>query len=221
VEIGQRKVHAVPTVTAREAERLRQAAGLAASLTQEAAIEAAKVNVPPTVSKPLGEAAALSGAVSTALGPPSKPAASPSVSEDVVRDKARLNARLEKFRARNDRDEGKAIEGTGFLKVPYFAWVGGFLLIVLIGFVALRTFLAIAANSNPIVGGVLGGVRVAGALAGKGLTAVVHAGEQFKAAVKKADRALSPDEVIAMFRAEQNNAQDLDVKQVVGQVTKK
>lgn len=221
VELGQRQVEALPVMTPKETERLRQAAALAVEKAAVASIEAAKVDAPPEVSAPLLEALELSSAVATSLGPPLKPALSPEVAAAVLRDLARLNNRIDKFAIRNDRWAGYDIEGSGRLQVPYFVWAGGSVLLFVAIFVAARMGLSLLANANPVVAGVFGGARVAGSLAAKMASNVIKGGDKFKAAVRDANRALSPEEIIELFRAEQEKAQDHDVKVVIDTVTKK
>ena len=122
VEFGQDKVKAFPRHPAAQLEAERQAAALAADRAREA--EDLADGTP--AAKPAGEAAELSEAVSRSLGPPSDPWKKEAEKLVVRLDSltAKYNRLLDRFKEQNDENAGKKIEGTGFLQVPYFLWLG-------------------------------------------------------------------------------------------------
>jgi hypothetical protein len=218
VEFGQREVQPVPEETAKELERRRQAAEFTARKLDQVVEAAKKDHAGFEVVLPAEQARSTARALTISLGPPLRPAKD-SNAEEVVRDVAKLGVRLEKFKEEQARWVGHKIENSGRVKVGYFTWVGGILLLVAVGFVGLRIALKVAANANPVVAGAAGVVKVAGALAGRGLQQIVKAGESWKNKIKQSKSALSPEEVIGMWRTEMEKSQDAEVRSVIEKVT--
>ena len=187
VELGQDKVEKMPIAKPAEREVQRQVAQRAAVKADETLRAAIMEDASGVVVKPAAETAVLTDSVSRSLGPPSKPADPDVASERLARkldaSVAALNRRIEEFRDDNDKNAGHKIEGTGFLQVPYFVWLGGaFVLIVVCVVIAglAWTALKIYGISNPPVALGLKAVQTGGSLAAKAVGQLVHGGERFK-----------------------------------------
>jgi hypothetical protein len=220
VEFFQDKVHKFPQPTAKQEELQREAAALAKQKTQETVDEALKENASPYVLSPAREAEKLADAVSTSLGPPVSP------STDSGKAAARLNSAVGKhdqkvaaFAEDNDKNAGKKIEGTGLLQIPYFVWVGGVVLFVVVGWhlakLVIEGLQAYPPTAVPATVAI-GGLHVAEDVAGKALKQVVAGGQAFKTwitnEIKDADL---KDKVLGAFTANHQTAQDEDVQTLV------
>ncbi len=216
VELLQDKVQAFPEQRAGEAELQRQAAQRAAELATKTASEARSEGT--NVVRLADETAVLAEAVSDSLGPPLKRSSSTATNLALALEHAiaRLNERIAEFKDDNNTNAGKKIEGTGLVQVSYFAWVGGFLAMLFLGYLALKVVTILGSVANP---GVALGVNVAN-LGARGLakafSQVLKGGQSFKKAIeeKLEDPALKA-KVLEIFRAAQNEAQDDDVKAVI------
>lgn len=233
VELGQKKVQAFPEPKQKEEEVQKQAANLAAVRAQDTLVAAVSNNAPAAVVEPAHDTAILTRAVSTVIGPPAEPYVGP-VSNLVAKTDATVakqNVRVENFAKRNDSLEGKKIEDTGVVKVPYVMWLGGAiggLLLLYVIFRAAMVALKAYGMTNPAVGagvGIAGAVghsalSFAGTLLHRGFEQVVAGGESFKEKVTKEFEPALAQKVLTMFQNEQVKAQDNDVKNTVANLTK-
>jgi hypothetical protein len=218
VELLQDKVRAFPEQRASEVELQRQAAAKAANLASCTALLARLTKADSNVVASAEDTAILSGAVSQSLGPPLRVShdTATNLALDLQHAIARLNERIAEFKDDNNTNTGKKIEGTGLVQVSYFAWVGGFLALLFLGYLALKVVTILGSAANP---GVALGVNVAN-LGARGLakafSQVLKGGQSFKKAIeeKLEDPALKA-KVLEIFRAAQNEAQDDDVKAVI------
>lgn len=219
VEIGQDKVAPFPRPNSSEEEVKRQAAARAA----EKAREAEKVAQGTPAETPAHDAAVISEALGRNVGPPKNPF--DGTPNDLVKalDKqtAKYDSRLREFAHDNDVNQGKKIEGTGWLSVPYFIWIGGFALIVAAGYAALKLALGLAGAANPGVSLGLNAVGMGGRLLSKAFSQVVRGGQLFK---KSLDDELDDPElkqkVLDLFAKAQDHAQDEPVRDAVKKLTK-
>lgn len=191
VELGQDKVKVFPEAKTKEKEIQRQAADRAAKLATETVKQGLAEGVSDKVLKPASETATLTRSVSVSLGPPSSPA-SPQLTSDELATRldsavAALNLRLDEFKKENNENAGKKIEGTGFLQIPYFVYLGLFLVFGFIAFVVITiAWAALKAYSlaNPPLAVGLNAVQ----LGGKGLanlaSQLVRGGETFKNSIQ-------------------------------------
>lgn len=218
VEFGQDKVQKFPESNAKRKEAERQAVALAAQKAREAERIAAEDQSAAEV--PAGEAAELSEAVGRSLGPPSKPWSGEVAALTAKVDKltADYNSLLEKFRKQNDENVGKKIEDTGFLKIPYFAWVGGAALVVFVLLTLAKVFLSTLSMANP---GVAVGLNVA-KMGAKGLSnafsEVIKGGEAFKKRITKDQ--YSKDEILELFKQSHQIEHSADTQRVIQGLTK-
>lgn len=162
VEIFQKKVKAFPEPSARMVEVQKQAALKAKVAAQATFEDSIAENSSPVLRADARDAAVLTDAVSTSLGPPKKDAVG--TSDEVARELraqiATLQAKIDAFQSQNEKVEGKKIEGTGFLQIPYFVYLAVILFVLVIGWHLLHTVvkgLQFAGVANPAVG-IAGGV---------------------------------------------------------------
>jgi len=216
VEFGQDKVKAFPVLKASDKEVQRQAAQRAAVKTEETLRAAIKTDAAPEVVKPAAEASVLSDSVASSLGPPLSPAAADLPSEKLAakldKSVAKFNERVEDFKESNNENAGKKIEGTGFLQVPYFVYLGGVLALIFIGFILLKVAKAAASTYlNAQTGGAFG-------LGQKALRQVVSGGNLFKKWLEEEVPELTAEvrsKVETLFHDAQHHEQDEDVKLLV------
>jgi len=138
---------------------------------------------------------------------------------------AKYAARVADYKADIEPLEGKKVEGTGWLQIPYFLWIGLLVGGVWIAFHAAKAATAIAGVANPAVGlasGALSGLgNLTGSAVGKMFRQVVAGGESFRAAVAKLDiDAKLKATLDEMFVTHHKVAQDETTKKLVDNLTK-
>lgn len=222
VEFFQDKVKAFPEAKAGEREIQRQTAFRAEEKAKETLSAALATDADATVVKPATETVDLTDAVSTSLGPPSSPARESKSSEALAADLreavAALNKRVESFKADNNENAGKKIEGTGFFQIGYFSmW-----LLIFGGLVIVWFGLKVYGMVNPVVGlGVNTVGRVGSTILRRGLSEIAEGGEAFKAYVEShTQAALTKDEIKDLFLRAQKENQSRDVQEIVAKLTK-
>jgi hypothetical protein len=225
VEFGQDKVKAFPVAKASETETQRQAAQRAAVKADETFRAALAERASAQVVKPAAETAVLTDSVSTSLGPPLSPAStnlpSTKLAEKLDTATARLNGRIEDFKADNNENAGKKIEGTGFIQMGYFSYLAIFGVFLVLAWVGFRIFMTMLKISNPAIGAglnVVGGIG--GALASKATSQMFQGGERFKAWLKDmkgVDDNLKA-QIEELFHDAHKTEQDSDVKALVNKL---
>lgn len=224
VEFLQKKVQAVPTLTAADKEVQKETAELAARKADETVKAAIQEDVPETVLKPAEDTRLLTLSMSQSLGPPLNPWKEEAqlLAAKLDHVEARLNTRFDKFAEKQQEQVGKKIEGSGAFSVPWIVYVCGVAVFCVIAFIVLKVFLTMASISNP---GVAFGTRVASIGASgvaKGFSQLVAGGEAFKADVKKLAEGgdATAKTILELFRKHQTSAQDQDIQQAVAHLTK-
>jgi hypothetical protein len=229
VELFQDKVATVPEPKPRELEVQRQAAQRAHEKAREALDAAFDTQAAPQVVVPVQEVEKLTEAVSVSLGPPLKPAPTnvPSavLATELRTAVAKLNQRMDDFKADNNENAGKKIEGTGLFQVPYFVWLGGFLLFAFIGVIVLGvlwSFVKMFAMTNPPTQLGVSAVQLGTGFVKRALSEVAKGGEEFKKRLSKtvSDPALQ-GQIKDLFREEQLKAQSRDTQDLLGKMTEK
>lgn len=230
VELGQDRVRAFPVAKASEIETQRQAAQRAATKSREVVIAAVDENSSPSVVEPAKEVNVLAESISRSLGPPLRSApvnqTSLDLSSRLDTTLAKLNQRLDSFKEDNDKNEGKKIEGTGFLQIPYFVWLGGVGLLCFIGFIVLGvlwTFVKVYALSNPPIALGLNAVATGGKVAAKAVSQLVAGGEKFKGWLKSEVPEMSDSlraKVEDLFHSAHKENQDDTVRQAIDELRK-
>lgn len=225
VEFGQSKVKPVPEKTQKNDEQDRQAAQYVDKKVEQSYIAAIRENSSTNVMNPLFDAHIVAPALSLSLGPPMTewPMTAPATNlvKDLHRNVATLNKNLETYREKTEPLVGKKIEGTGFFQIGYFSYV---LILIVIGFIlyeGIKIAINIAGNANPVIGlGTAIAGKISGATAGKALSEVVQAGEDFKDKIVKeiTDPALQT-KILSLFSSAHAEAQSADVKAVVKTIT--
>lgn len=229
VELFQDKVKKFPVAKQSDKEIQRQTALRAKEKAKETYGAALSTDAAPSVVAPAEETVILSDAVSESLGPPVKPASIDKPSADLARELgtsiAKLNQRLDDFKNDNDENAGKKIEGTGLFQIPYFIWLGGFIVFGLIGFVILSVlwaFVKMAAMSNPPVQLGVSAAQLGANFLKKSVSELTKGGEEFK---NKLSGVISDPETLEavkeLFRSEHERAQSGDVQALVKTLTKK
>lgn len=221
VEFFQDKVHKFPQATAKQDELQREAAALAKQKTAETVDAALKENASPYVVSPAREAEKLTDAVSTSLGPPVTPNTNTvQVANGLNHAVAKYNNSVVDFARENDKNADKKIEGTGAIQVPYFIYLGGFVVVVIVLWHLGKTALTVAGAAYPPAAipatVALGGMHIAQDLAAKALKQVVAGGQDFKTWIKNEipDAALK-QRILGAFQANHQTAQDEDVQTLV------
>ncbi len=157
VEFFQKKVQPLPTVTDAAVNRQRQAADYIARSE---------------------ETNRLAKSLSASLGAPLKPwyGSADELAYRMDHDRAVLQVKVEKFAKRDDSLAGKKIEGTGFIRMPYFVFLGCVVGLLALIWVGVRIYGLV----NPIVGtasGVIG--SVSSSVLAQGFSELVSGGSQF------------------------------------------
>lgn len=224
VEFFQDKVEKYPEPSPALREQMRQAVYRAHEKATEVVQVAVKEQASTNIVTPAKEVEKLTEAVSFSLGPPENPPMIGMVSEEIAykleKSVARLNTKIENFKADNNENIGKKIEGTGIVQIPYIWYIGGILAAVFLLFVVGKIALTVMAAANPAATIGLGVVNAAQSVVTKGFSQLIKGGENFKNWVNKeiSDPALK-DQVLAAFRATHQQAQDFDVQSTVRAVT--
>jgi len=215
VEFFQKKVKPVPEVTASAKDTERQAAARAALKAQETYINAIKEGSSSAVVLPAQETVVLTEAVTDSLGPPTKPwdGSTLALAEKVDKNLAKINEKLDDYRASVQPLEGKKIENTGLFSIGYFTMWGVILLVLFLGWTALKIY----GIMNPVVGmGVNTAGRVASGVLHTGFRQMVAGGEKFKQWVGQHEAdTLTKEEVLELFTSAQKEKQSEDVQNVV------
>jgi len=179
VEFFQKKVKAVPEQSEKQKETQRQAADYVATKTDEAKTAAVATKADPTVITPIAESHIVAEALSLSLGPPSDPWKDEAerLALKLKSQEAAFNAKLESYRTATDKLEGKKIENTGLIRIPYFAYIGGIVLILFL----LWTGLKVYGSINPVVGlGVNSVGRISSSVLQRAVGEIITGGEAFK-----------------------------------------
>ncbi len=222
VEFFQSKVHKFPTPSAKQIELQREVAERAKEKARETLVAATQENASTNVVNPAQEAAELTDAASQAVGAPSgRPSAGTTELADSLRSSlAKHDAKVETFAKANDKEAGKKVEGTGLISIPYFVYLGAFVVVAVIGWHLAHTALTVAGTVYPPAAipatVALGGMNIASELAGKALKQVVAGGQSFKTWIDNEipDAALKA-KIISAFTANHQTAQDEDVQTLV------
>lgn len=222
VELGQDKVQRVPTPKPSEREVQRQAAKRAAEAAKHVLETAIKEDMAPVI-EPARDATVLTKSVSDSLGPPLR-SASPNetaaaLAARLERTVAKLNERLEAFREDNDKNAGKKIEGTGWLSVPYFVWLGGAFILFGGAYMILKTIVSVAAAGNPAVGLGLSAVQLGGRGAAALASQVLKGGQLFREKLSQEEPAIR-ERVEKLFVSSQKEAQSPEIQAAVRQLLK-
>lgn len=223
VELLQKKVQAVPDKNSAQRELERQVVQRIEEKTEQALEAAVYTGAAPSVADPIEDANTAAEALGRSVGPPKS--ASTDVTLELARKMdvavAKLNEKLDDYRADNRELEGKKIEGTGLLQVPYFVWLGGVLVFGFFALIALKVVAALAGAANPMVGAGLGAVKIGAGAVGKALTGVVKGGEKFKDNLSKMSDLPNDvrDKVLDLFRAAHAEKQDEDTKDLIWKLT--
>ena len=223
VEFFQKKIRPVPEKVEKAKERERQAAEYVDSQLQTAKDQAVTMGLTNGLFTSITNAKTVSGPLSVSLGPPESKWTGPPqrLGDDLLLEVAKLNRRLDIYTQSNQKIEGKKVEGTGLVNVPYFVYiviVGGLVFLAIIG---IKIALGVLSATNPAIG--LGANVVKGLgskVIAKGFSQIVKGGEEF---LKRAEEEISdPDlyeKVKQMFLDEQQKAQDQHIKDAIKQLT--
>jgi hypothetical protein len=220
VELFQRKVKAVPELTADEKETQRKAADYVAQKTEETKINAIATGASTNVILPATDANTVAGALSQSLGPPESPwkKDAPKLAGQLAEEQSDFNRRLDYYRQHVDKDEGKKIEGTGLVRVGYFTmWA------IILGVVLLIWFgLKIYGTINPVVGlGVNTFGRVSSSVLRRGFAEVSEAGESFKRYLEESDLDDKAIQAVKdLFSRAHRESQSRDVQDIIREITK-
>jgi hypothetical protein len=223
VEFDQAKVQKFPEQSPSLRELEREAIYQSHEKATETVVAALKEQVTTNVLAPAKDTMKLTQSALVAAGPPDK---IPTVTADVLADKVTTevgdyNKKVDKFAARDDKYAGKKIEGTGLIQVPYFLWIGGILVVLVIIYFVGKTVLTGAAVANPSAAVGLNVVNAAQSVLASGFSQVVKGGEDFKAWVTKevTDSGLQT-KILNAFQTTQMKAQDQTVQNTIAAMTK-
>jgi hypothetical protein len=229
VELFQDKVRTVPEMKQSDKEIQRQVAQRAEEKARETYDASVATGSDASVVLPAAETVLLTDAVSESVGPPVHPASKNDTSAELIAELrtsiANLTRRMDDFKQDNNENAGKKIEGTGLLQIPYFVWLGGFLVFAFVGFIVLTvlwSFVKMAAVANPPVQLGVSAAQLSANFLKRSLAEVLKGGEEFKSRVVQAvdDPALQA-RIRELFREEHMKAQSGDVQDLVKQLTRK
>jgi len=221
VEFFQHKVKPVPGPAPQQVETQKQAAAFVAGKTAEAKDEIFRESLTNWgLILPVEDAAAAAEALHVSLGPPASPWGGTSANLAVKLDKQAnaLDKAIDKARDKEAPDAGKKIEGTGWIQMSYFTYVGCLLGLGALVYGAFKIYGSI----NPVVG--LGGNiagRIGSGLLQRGFTEVLEGGEKFKDMI--ANSKLAEDvknDVTGMFTTAHQTMQSRDTQTIVATLTK-
>ena len=222
VELFQSKVQRFPELTNSQKELQKEVAQRAKEKAAETLLAATAENTSTNVISPAHEAAVLTDAVAESVGAPAKrpSESSQALADELRKSVAKLDRKIDAFQKENDKVAGKKIEDTGLIKVPYFMWAGGILVVIFVFWHLAKTALTVASAGNPgaLVG--VGAMNVAGSVVSRGFQQLVHGGEGFLTWVKNEipDSALQ-QKIMDAFITRHKVAQDSDIKQLVKHLT--
>lgn len=221
VEFFQKKVEAVPTKSAKQLEKEKQAAQYVNVKVNEARDAALQDGASTNVITPITDAKLVSYALTTSLGPPQVPwqDSSAELSRLLLKEISNLNTKLDKYTDRVEKLEGKKIEGTGLIQMGYFTYIGGIFIVGLIAYMGLKLYGSI----NPAVGVGLGLFeRISGSVAKKAVKQVVAGNEAFKDVIDNivTDASLR-DTLLEEFRKAQTSKQDESIQNIIRLATSK
>jgi PBP1b-binding outer membrane lipoprotein LpoB len=223
VELFQDKVHRFPTPSAKQVELQREtaqrAADSAAQTLHSALVEGATTNVVASAT----DTEKLTVAIAESVGAPEKTngKTTDNLIQSLRAQEAKTDGKIDAFIKKNDENANKKIEGTGLVQVPYFAWTGGILVVLLVGWYILRTVAGAAALANPGAAVGVGALNVAGNVVSKGFQQLVKGGEAFKDWVgKEISDPILKQKIVDTFNTLHKTAQDADVKTVVDHLIK-
>jgi hypothetical protein len=224
VELFQKKTQVFPEQSPALKELEREAIYQSHEKATETVVAALKENTTTNVLAPATDTMKLTQAAMVVAGPPEK---IPTVTADVLANKATTamgayDYKVEKFAKAEDEVAGKKIEGTGLIQVPYFLWIGGIFLVLLVLYEAAKTLLKGAAVTNPGAAVGLGVVNVAQSTLAAGFSQVIKGGEDFKDWVTKefsGDQSLQ-SKILTAFQTNQMKAQDQTTQNTVAAITK-
>lgn len=220
VELFQKKVKPVPVKTEKAAELERQAIDFIDQKVEKAYIAGIKENVSTNVIQPLRDAHIVAPSLLTSLGPPATPWKSTSTNLALSLDKstAALNSKLEDYRDKNEKLEGKKIEGTGIVQMPWLVYIA----ILVILFYIIKFALSIYGSINPVVGLGFRVAKVPVDLLKRGFSEIIEAGETFKDSIEdKIEDPVVKNEVIDLFRQAHLAKQSRDTQDVIQTITRK
>lgn len=223
VELFQDKVERFPDRKSKEREIQRQAAERAARDTRQVVESAIDDGASTNVLRKAKDAAVLTDAVSDSIGPPLSPSEEPAeqLADKLDHSTAALNERMDSFKKDNDGNVGKKIEGTGLIQVSYFAWLGGFLGLAFLGYLALKVITVLGGAANPAVGLGLNVLNMGSAGVAKAFSQVVKGCKAFKQSVdKEIEDPAVREKVMSLFKAAHNKAQDEGTRQTIDYLTK-
>jgi len=221
VEFFQSKVKSFPEQSDTLKEDQRKAAALASIRATETYLAAVKDGAPLSVIGPAKDVIDLTHAISTSLGPPKYlfkgKTATKNLVDSLNYDVAKFNGKVEDFKERNDKFEGKKIEGTGIFSIGYVTYIGLIFLVLFLLWTALKMYGLV----NPVVGmgtSLVG--RVSSAVLSKGIQEVTAGGEAFKNYVAQSGiEDKIKDEVLDLFSRAHKENQSSDVQKIVKTLT--
>jgi hypothetical protein len=229
VEFFQDKVEAVPEMKASEKETQRRAAQRAEEKSRETLSAALGTQADSSVVRPAAETVLLTDAVAESVGPPLRPASDSQSSEALAQELrsqiAALNKRLDAYREDAEKNLGKKIEGSGLFSVPYFVWLGGFLVLAFFGFILLAvlwSFVKLYALSNPPVQLGVSAVQTSANFLKRALSEVAEGGEAFKESILSEVNDPELQKAIKeLFKTNHLNKQSRDTQELIRAMTRK
>lgn len=223
VEFFQKKVKSFPDATTKHVEIQKEVAQRAKQAAEETFVQSIKENSSPTLRLQARDAAVLTDAVSGSLGPPESPSAKPApeLAVSLGSQVAKHDNKVQAFAEANEKLEGKKVEGTGALSIPYFIYVGGIVLALVVFWHLAKTALTVASLANPGAAVGVAGMNVAGSLLSKGFHQLVSGGNAFKEWAKENFDPVVSAKITEAFDAAHKETQDQDVKTLVNKVNGK
>ena len=218
-EFFQKKVPSFPDKD-KKVEIQKQTAAVLATKVDQAYDAGLAYNIDSHAMAPLAEAHVLARPLSESLGQPLKP-----YTGDVTNLvgilhilEAKYDAALSKLETKLDGLEGKKIEGTGAIQIPYFLYLA-----IIVGVGALLVFIfKIVAIANPPLAIAGTAVSAGAGLVKRGFGEMIEGGEHFKDLVaEKFEDPKLQAHILDLFRQAHMTKQSRDVQDVVKALTAK
>lgn len=224
VEYFQDKVKPVPEESLAHQELRKEASLYVSKKTAQITIAAIKENASTNVIIPSLEANVVASSLSGSLGKPIAPWTKQGgeLAAKLDYKDAKLDIALEEFKQDNNKNTGKAIEGTGLFSMGYFTQF------IILFFIGGLVWIAIKVLSvlNPTIGIgssiIAGGTRAVAKFTGKALKEVVEGGEEFKKKIENEfEDPETQEKIKELFRQSQVEKQSRDVQDAVKKLTNK
>ncbi len=223
VEFGQKKVPTPPQKTEITHQEEKQAVSIINRDIREAIIASIKENASTNITNPLFDMRPLGESLSFSLGAPLNEysGSSSNLATQINKNSAILDKKTDQFDKKLAPLEGKKIEGTGIIKIPYFLYLGvvlggGFLL-----YQGIKIAINVYSGLNPAFGVGAGVVKgVSSKVISAGFGQVLNGVESLKNHLKTTEQtSFTSDEILKLIQEHQERKQSPEVQKLIKDAT--